>query len=64
MTTYGPETWNLSVNDARKIRILREKFVRRIYNSVFRGNIWGGGDKSNSEIEEISNREDIAPLRS
>lgn len=34
IVTYAAETWNISVNDARKLRCFERKVLRRIFGPI------------------------------
>ena len=55
VVTYGAETWNLSADDMKKLRIFERKIVRRIYGPVCESGNWR--IRTNLEIEVILNNE-------
>ena len=55
--TYASETWNISNNDANKLRVFERKIIRRIYGAIQENGIWRS--RNNMEIQEILNNEDI-----
>lgn len=57
VATYGSETWNLTVNDANRLRVFERKIVRRIFGPLCEHGEWR--IRNNAEIEQLLNKEDI-----
>ena len=57
VATYGSETWNISVNDANKLRVFERRVIRRIYGPVFENGMWR--IRSIVELNNLLKGEDI-----
>ena len=57
VVVYGSETWTLTKSNERALRIFERKVIRRIWGAVREDDGWRM--RSNREIEDILEREDI-----
>lgn len=57
VVTYGAETWCLSNDDCRKLKVFERKIVRRIYGAKQVDGLWR--IRSNAEIESLLRNENI-----
>ena len=57
VVTYACETWNISANDALKLRIFERNIIRKIYGAVEENGYWRR--RTNKEIDDILQKEDI-----
>jgi hypothetical protein len=51
VTTYGAETWTLTVTEENALRMFERKIIRRIYGSVMGDNVWR--IKHNEELNTL-----------
>lgn len=57
VVTYGAETWCLTQEDSRKLRVFERKIVRRIYGAIQVNGQWRL--RNNAEIEGLIQNENI-----
>jgi hypothetical protein len=57
VVTYGSETWCLTANDGRSLRIWERKVLRKIYGPVYDNGIWR--IRTNKELMTLDQELDI-----